>query len=232
MSDYKLDAAKAALALIKEGQTIGVGAGSTIAKLITLIAEECSFAASLTLVSSSFTTSNLILEKGLNLRYTNTIKKLDIYFDGCDQFDKDLNALKSGGGIHTTEKILASMALEFILIGDAGKFADQLGTTYPLVIEVLPNALPLVLNHLNTTFPDARLNLRMSSQKDGAVISDHGNLLVDIHFPELMPLDELNARIGLIPGVVEHSLFYRIAAKAIIAGAEGIKTITSPYREA
>jgi len=232
MSDYKLDAAKAALALIKEGQTIGVGAGSTIAKLITLIAEECSFAASLTLVSSSFTTSNLILEKGLNLRYTNTIKKLDIYFDGCDQFDKDLNALKSGGGIHTTEKILASMALEFILIGDAGKFADQLGTTYPLVIEVLPNALPLVLNHLNTTFPDARLNLRMSSQKDGAVISDHGNLLVDIHFPELMPLDELNTRIGLIPGVVEHSLFYRIAAKAIIAGAEGIKTITSPYREA
>lgn len=225
MSDYKMDAARAAMQLLKEGQTIGLGAGSTIAKLIELITTECSFASSLTFISSSFTTSNLILEKGLNLRYTNTIKKLDLYFDGCDQFDKELNALKSGGGIHTTEKILASMALEFVLIGDAGKFADQLDTTYPLVIEVLPNALPLVLNHLNTSFPDARLNLRMSSQKDGAVISDHGNLLVDIHFSTLLPLEELNIRISLIPGVVEHSLFYRIAAKAIIAGPDGVQTL-------
>jgi len=225
MSDYKMDAARAAMQLLKEGQTIGLGAGSTIAKLIELITTECSFASSLTFISSSFTTSNLILEKGLNLRYTNTIKKLDLYFDGCDQFDKELNALKSGGGIHTTEKILASMALEFVLIGDAGKFAEQLDSTYPLVIEVLPNALPLVLNHLNTSFPDARLNLRMSSQKDGAVISDHGNLLVDIHFSALLPLEELNIRISLIPGVVEHSLFYRIAAKAIIAGPDGVQTL-------
>ncbi|MET1054880.1 MAG: ribose 5-phosphate isomerase A [Pedobacter sp.] len=226
MSDYKMDAAKAALTQITEGQTIGLGAGSTIAKLINLIATECSFAPSLTLISSSFSTSNLILEKGLNLGSTHTIKKLDIYFDGCDQFDKELNALKSGGGIHTTEKILAAMALQFILIGDEGKFADQLDLTYPLVIEVLPNALPFVLSHLNTNFPDARLNLRMSSQKDGAVISDHGNLLVDIHFSTLLPLDQLNTRIRMIPGVVEHSLFYRMAAKAIIAGPKGIQTIT------
>jgi ribose 5-phosphate isomerase A len=224
-SDYKMDAAKAALELIEEGQTIGLGAGSTIAKLIHLIATECSFASSLTLISSSFTTSNLIQEKGLNLGSTHTIKKLDIYFDGCDQFDRELNALKSGGGIHTNEKILASMAVHFILIGDNGKFADQLDITYPLVIEVLPNALPFVLHHLNTTFPDARLNLRMSSQKDGAVISDHGNLLVDIHFSQLLPLNELNAKISLIPGVIEHSLFYRIAAKAIIAGADGVQTL-------
>jgi ribose 5-phosphate isomerase A len=224
-SDYKLDAAKAALELIKEGQTLGVGAGSTIAKLISLIATECSFAPSLTLISSSFSTSNLILEKGLNLGSTHSIRKLDIYFDGCDQFDRELNALKSGGGIHTNEKILASMAMQFILIGDESKFADQLDATYPLVIEVLPNALPFVLNHLNTTFPDARLNLRMSSQKDGAVISDHGNLLVDIHFSHLLPLKELNTTISQIPGIVEHSLFYRIAAKAIIAGAKGLQTL-------
>jgi ribose 5-phosphate isomerase A len=229
MSDYKMDAAKAALTYIKAGQTIGAGAGSTIAKLIHLIAEECSFASSLNFVSSSFTTSNLIQEKGLNLRSTHTIKKLDLYFDGCDQFDKELNALKSGGGIHTTEKILAAMALEFILIGDAGKFTDQLDEIYPLVIEVLPNALPFVLNHLDISFPDARLNLRMSSQKDGAVISDHGNLLIDIHFSKLLPLDQLNTKVRMIPGVVEHSLFYRMAAKAIIAGPEGIKTLTPQY---
>jgi len=226
MSDYKLEAALAAMKHIKEGQTVGVGAGSTIANLINLIASESALASTLTLVSSSFTTAKLIMEKGLRLQSANTIKELDLYFDGCDQFDQELNALKSGGGIHTTEKILAAMACEFILIGDAGKFSAQLDVTYPLVIEVLHNALPFVMKHLNINFPDASLNLRMSSQKDGALISDHGNYLVDIHFAALLPLEELNTKIALIPGVVAHSLFYRMAAMAIIAGQDGVKILT------
>lgn len=229
MTDYKMEAAKAALEFIKPGQTIGVGAGSTIANLIKLITEECSFSSSLTLVSSSFKTSNLIIDSGLNLQSAAVIKRLDIYFDGCDQFDTELNALKSGGGIHTTEKILASMADQFILIGDTGKFAAHLGTNYPLVIEVIPTALNIVMQQLTASFPEARLMLRLSTQKDGAVISEYGNFLVDIHFSHLIALDELNVRIKMIPGVVEHSLFYRMATSAIIAGEEGTKILSPQY---
>lgn len=229
MADYKMEAAKAALKYIKPGQTIGLGAGTTIANLVALIAAESKDAASFTFTSSSFKTTGLLAQHGLTIQLPTLLNHLDIYFDGCDQFDTELNALKSGGGIHTTEKILASMAAEFIIIGDAGKFAPKLDTTYPLVIEVLPAALQIVLKQLKTNFPDATLNLRMSSQKDGAVISDNGNFLVDIHFKQLIPLDELNIHIKMIPGIAEHSLFYRMAAKAIIAGPDGIQIIMPRY---
>src|SRR6202008_2039737 len=118
----KMEAAKAAFKLIKQGQCIGLGAGTTVANLVSLLASDGSLAASLTLVSSSFKTAGLLSERGINVHPMALTKSVDIYFDGCDQFDTELNALKSGGGIHTTEKILAAMAKEFILIGDDAKF--------------------------------------------------------------------------------------------------------------
>ena len=229
MADYKMEAAKAAVKLIKPGQTIGLGAGTTIANLVNLLAADPSLAASVSLVSSSFKTTTLIAGWGLNVRSIALTNSLDIYFDGCDQFDTELNALKSGGGIHTTEKILASIAQEFILIGDDVKFVNKLDSTYPLVLEVLPVALPLAMRQLNSYFPDARIDIRMSDQKDGAAISDNGNLLLDIYFNQLPALGKLNVQAKMIPGVVEHSLFYRMAAKAIIAGAGGIKFILPAY---
>lgn len=226
MIDYKLEAAKASLKFIKEGQTIGLGAGSTIVHLVNLISEEREFAASLTFVSSSFKTRSYLLEKGLNVLFSNVLSKLDIYFDGCDQFDMDLNALKSGGGIHTSEKILASMASEFILMGDEGKMVARLDHTYPLVIEILQEALPVVLAHIQSVYPASVVKLRMSNQKDGALISDHGNLLADIHFTELPELSALNIAVKMIPGVVDHSLFYGMAAKAVVAGENGIRIVS------
>ncbi|MFA6084989.1 ribose 5-phosphate isomerase A [Mucilaginibacter sp.] len=229
MTDYKIEAAKAALSLIKTGQTIGLGAGSTVAHLINLISQKTDLADSLIFTSSSFKTTSNLLEHGLRVQSPAQLKHLDVYFDGCDQFDKELNALKSGGGIHTTEKILASMANEFILMGDEGKFAEQLDTTYPLVIEVLPQAIQVVLLRLATDHPQAKVNLRMSTQKDGAVISENGNLLADIHFDKTIAPDILNIQIKMIPGIVDHSLFYRMATKAVIAGDKGIRTIYPNY---
>lgn len=225
MIDLKLEAAKAALKFIKPGQTIGVGAGSTIAHLVSLIAADDELATTVTFTSSSFKTTALLAKNGFKVAVPALLSALDIYFDGCDQFDTNLNALKSGGGIHTTEKILASIANEFILIGDAGKYVDELTNTYPLVIEILPAALQIVLKRLAINFPGAKTIQRMSDKKDGALISDNGNMLADVFFAELLPLDELNIKVKMIPGVVEHSLFYGMATKAIIAGEDGIRVI-------
>lgn len=226
MIDYKLEAAKTALQFIKAEQIIGLGAGSTVAHLIDLIRKDEQLAASLTFVSSSFKTNTYLLQHKLNVQSPAQISKIDIYFDGCDQFDNELNALKSGGGIHTAEKILASMASEFILMGDEGKQADKLDVTYPLVIEIIPMALQAVLSCFALSFPDADVKLRMSNQKDGALISEHGNYLADIHFTRLKELQSLNTQIKMIPGIVEHSLFYKMATKAIVSGKEGTKIIT------
>jgi ribose 5-phosphate isomerase A len=226
MTDYKMEAAKAALQFIKPGQIIGVGAGSTIANLIELLAADSRLASSLTLATSSFKTAGLIMEKGLNIKAAEHLTKLDIYFDGCDQLDAQLNALKSGGGIHTSEKILASLANEFILLGDAGKSIQSLDTTYPLVLEVLPTALQLVQQWLAKNIPTAKATMRLSTQKDGAVMTENGNYLLDVYFAELWPLEKMNA-IKMVSGIVEHSLFYGIAKKAIIAGEGGVRILTS-----
>ncbi len=225
MTDYKLEAAKAALTLITPNQIIGLGAGSTIAHLVNMLARDLKLAASLIFTSSSFKTTQLLSKHELRIQSPALLNKLDIYFDGCDQFDSELNALKSGGGIHTTEKILASMAHEFILLGDEGKFSAQLNATYPLVIEILPQALQIVPAKLATLFPQATLTQRMSTQKDGALISDNGNMLIDVQFAELPEPAKLNALVKMIPGVVEHSLFYQMAGRAIVAGENGIRTI-------
>jgi ribose 5-phosphate isomerase A len=226
MADHKLEAAKAAFKLIKTGETIGLGAGTTVLHLAGMIAQNTDLARSVVLVSSSFKTNSYLQEQGLNVKPASAIKHLDIYFDGCDQFDQQLNALKSGGGIHTTEKILTSMAAEFVLMGDDAKFVPQLTTTYPLVIEILPQALQIVLAKLRSAYPDADIKLRMGDQKDGAVISDNGNLLADIRFTHVPQWQQLNIDVKMIPGVVEHSLFYGMATKAIISGEGGIQIIT------
>ena len=225
MTDHKLEAAKAASTLISAGKTIGLGAGTTIAHLVNILVQDNELAASLIFTSSSFKTTQLLSKHGLRIQSPALLNQLDLYFDGCDQFDSELNALKSGGGIHTTEKILALMAKEFIILGDDAKFAPQLDATYPLVIEILPQALQIVLVKLKALFPSATLTQRMSTQKDGALISDNGNMLVDVQFTELPFPAQLNTLVKMIPGVVEHSLFYQLASKAIISGENGIRTI-------
>ncbi|OKS85197.1 ribose 5-phosphate isomerase A [Mucilaginibacter polytrichastri] len=223
--DYRKEAAKACLQFLEPGQIIGLGAGTTVAYLVDMIAEAAGLAASLTFVSSSFKTRAYLQQKGLNVKTAAIISELDIYFDGCDQFDAGLNALKSGGGIHTSEKILAAMAGQFILMGDESKVVTKLDNTYPLVIEILQEAYAGVIKKLQVDYPTASITLRMGKSKDGAVISDNGNLLADMLFTELPEIAALNTHVKMMPGIVDHSLFYQMATKAIVAGEHGVRLI-------
>ena len=226
MQDYKKEAARAAVALIRPGSTVGFGAGSTIAHLVGFIKDDAALAASLFTVTSSFTTRLLLEKSGLPVKEMGATVSIDQYFDGCDQFDAALNALKSGGGIHTREKIAASMAREFILLGDESKYAERLDGKYPLVIEVIPDALALVLARLPEIFEGAAPLIRMNDKTDGAAISGNGNYLIDCRFTRFPEPAVLNEKVGLLPGVLEHSLFYGMAHRAILAGDQGtiIKT--------
>src|SRR5260221_12875322 len=98
MQDYKKEAAKEAVKLIKPGMTIGFGAGSTMGHLIRYIKADLPLSGSLTTVTSSFTTRRILLEEGFVVREAGWLPGIDVYFDGCDQFDWRLTAFKSGGG--------------------------------------------------------------------------------------------------------------------------------------
>jgi ribose 5-phosphate isomerase A len=223
--DLKKEAARKAITYINNKTTVGLGAGSTIAFMIEFLAEEVKKGLALKLVTSSFTTHQLLLQNGFTVQAIADVAEIDIYFDGCDQFDNNLNALKSGGGIHTREKLLASMAKQFILAGDEAKYAEELSTKFPLVIELLPESYRYVLARIQNLFPGVKMVLRISDKKDGAAITENGNYLVDCWFTSWPDLGLLNKQIKAITGVVETSLFYQLADKAIIAGKDGVRIL-------
>jgi ribose 5-phosphate isomerase A len=221
--DYKKEAAAAALSLITPGCTVGFGAGSTMIHLIDFVSDDMGLMGSLRALSSSFTTRELLRQKGFIVQEAGWTATLDMYFDGCDQFDRRLSALKSGGGVHTSEKVLAAMAGEFILVGDAVKRVEHLGSEYPLVLEVIPEALAYVSDRVQRFFQPVRSVVRRSDKKDGAVITERGNFLIDCWFDPFPEPAVINDRLLGIPGILEHSLFYNLAHRAIVAGPDGIK---------
>jgi len=225
MEDLKQQAAQAALPYIEPHQRIGLGAGSTIAHLIEQV-RALPFLDTLTFLTSSYTTKIRLKQAGLMSLETATISHIDRYFDSCDHYDAELNALKSGGGVHTQEKLLAAMSKEFILLVDESKYREriiQAGT--PLCIECLAQAESFVSHTLQTLYPSAKLQVRMGQNKDGAVISDNGHMLMDIWFHNALPLAQLNRTLQSVPGIIEHSLFYRLANKALVASNEGVAVL-------
>ena len=221
--DYKKEAAREAFTFIRPGSIVGFGAGSTMGYLIGLIAGDAGLKGSLKVLSSSFATREILRAGGFAVGEAGSTVRLDLYFDGCDQFDRRLSALKSGGGIHTSEKVMAAMADEFILVGDAGKRVEQLGSEYPLVLEVIPEALAYVSDRVLRFFQPLRSVLRQSDRKDGAVVTERGNFLIDCWFDPFPEPAVINDRLLGIPGILEHSLFYNLAHRAIVAGPDGIK---------
>jgi ribose 5-phosphate isomerase A len=216
MINYKKKSAEKAFQLIKPGQAIGLGDGSTVLYLAELIAADQDLSATLKLTSSSVKTMFKMAELGLTSTPLSEMKAVDRYFDGCDQFDRELNALKSGSCIHTVEKILAGMAKEFILIGDLDKYAEKLTSAYPVVVEIIPAALSSVTEKLKMEFP-------LAAYTQQAAVFERGNYLLDMNFGHWPALDHLNTFIKMMPGVIDHSLFYHMADSAIISGPDGTR---------
>lgn len=223
--DLKKEAALTAVNLIEQGQLIGFGAGSTIAFMIDMLAQQTPEKRPALVTTSSFTTRQLLLQKGFTLVAAADVSVIDIYFDGCDQLDSDLHALKSGGGIHTQEKLLAAMAKQFVIAGDESKHVQSFTTICPLVLEILPQALQFAPAKLRHLFDGITAGLRMNDKKDGAVITENGNYLLDVYFPDWPPLSTLNGILKNIPGIIETSLFYNMVHKAVIAGKDGTRII-------
>lgn len=226
--NLKTASALKAVELIRNNSIIGLGAGSTMAFMVEYLADEVKNGLQIQVASSSFSTRELLLQKGFKVLSIQDIAEIDIYFDGCDLVDKNLNALKSGGGIHTIEKLLASMAKEFILVVDTTKYVGEFNTDFPLVVEFLPQALSFVPATVKRLFEGALTSIRFSNKKDGPVITENGNYLLDIKFNTWPPLDILAASIKEIAGIVDSSLFYGLVNKVIVASTDGVTIIDNP----
>jgi len=212
--------AKEAIKYIRDGMVVGLGGGRTIAYLIEYIKEEN---IKVKIVTPSTKTKMICIENGLEVLHTGFVDRVNVAFDGCDQVDEKLNALKSGGGIHTKEKLIASMSEEYILLVDEAKVEKELSFKAPVVLEILEDSLKYVERKVLQL--GGKPIVRASDIKDGFIISDNGNLLMNVSFSDVGNVNELNSRLINICGVVETSLFTSVITKAIVAGEQGIRVI-------
>ena len=199
--------AKAALDLGPDHGSIGRGGGETISYLADVIKEARK---DVKVVTPSDHTAQVCKKLGLEIVDTKEVKEIEIAFDGCDQVDSDLDAYKSGGGIHTLEKIIAKMAKEYVLLVDETKVTDKLNNKVPVVLDIIPEAVNYVTSQVEAM---------------GATVKKRDEHLLEVYYDTLPELEEIDKNLKMITGVIETSLFYQVATKALVAGEEGIRVI-------
>ncbi len=213
--EQKKAAAATAIEYVQEG-IIGVGTGSTVNHFIDLLADiKHRIEAA---VSSSEASTERMKKHGIPVLDLNAAGPLELYVDGADESNHQLQLIKGGGGALTREKIVAAASRTFVCIADESKLVERLGA-FPLPIEVIPMARSYVgreLVKLGGT-PVWRENF----------VTDNGNLILDVHHLEIMEPIKMEQRINSIPGVVTVGLFAERPADVLILGTvDGTRTIT------
>lgn len=215
MNTLKAQAAKAALAYVDDNMIIGVGTGSTVNYFIDELAtikhriDAC--------VASSKATESRLRAAGIPVIDLNSASDLPLYVDGADEVNERYEMIKGGGGALTGEKIVATVARQFICIVDESKLVKHLGP-FPLAVEVLPMARSYVAREI--------VKLGGDPEYREGFISDHGNIILDVYNLEITDARQLEDTINCIPGVVENGLFAkRLADKVLVASENGVKII-------
>ncbi|STY31651.1 ribose 5-phosphate isomerase, constitutive [Legionella wadsworthii] len=215
MSELKMKAAKAALQYIEDDMIVGVGTGSTVNFFIKELAsikhriDAC--------VSSSKATEALLRKEGIPVIDLNSVEDLPIYIDGADEVTEQGEMIKGGGGAHTREKIVASVAEKFICIVDETKLVSRLGQ-FPVAVEVLPLARSMVARKI--------VQLGGDPEYREGFVTDNGNIILDVFNLNLNEPKEMEDRINLLTGVVENGIFvHRVADIILLASQDGVKHV-------
>ncbi|MGC3980006.1 MAG: ribose-5-phosphate isomerase RpiA [Steroidobacteraceae bacterium] len=211
----KQRAAEAALKYVEEDTIIGVGTGSTVNLFINaLAAQKLRIRGA---VSSSNASTERLRAHQIEIFELNAVGDIEVYIDGADESDPHLRLIKGGGAALTREKIVAAAARRFVCIVDASKQVDVLGN-FPLPVEVIPMARSYV----------ARQLVKLGGHpiwREG-VITDNGNLILDVHGLRITDPVKLETQINQIVGVVTVGLFASRPADVLIVGsAEGVKIL-------
>ncbi len=226
-SDHaKRRAGEHAAAAVEDGMVVGLGTGSTTAYAIDAIGAAVDQGLDISAIPTSFQSRQRALEHDIPLTALDAVDGVDLAIDGADQVvdapDSPAHGtlLKGGGGAHTREKLVASAADRFIVVADETKLVEHIDAPVPL--EVLPAAHSLVADRLRDL--EGEPTLRAATAKDGPVITDNGNLLIDCRFPasRLAQPADLATRLTAIPGVLEHGLFVDLADVTVIGRDDGV----------
>ncbi len=214
--ELKLAAARKALDYVVDGTIIGIGSGSTVNIFIAELGKVKHRVKAA--VSSSEKSSQLLRAQGITVLDLNDVDQYPVYVDGADEINFQLHMIKGGGAALTREKIVSAVAQKFICIVDASKRKETLGA-FALPVEVIPMARNLVARELTKLGG-------LPTWREG-VITDNGNIILDVSGWVITDAVALEAQINQITGVVMNGLFARRPADvALVASAVGVDVFT------
>ena len=206
----------AALSYVQPDTIIGVGTGSTVNCFIDALAsikDQIKAA-----VSSSEASTERLKALGITVMDLNEVDSFDLYVDGADEINPQMEMIKGGGAALTREKIVAAVARQFVCIVDSGKVVETMGR-FPLPVEVIPMSREYVARELK--------KLGGNPVYRAGVVTDNGNQILDVHGLHISNAKQLESQINNIVGVVTVGLFaHRGADVALVGSPEGVKTVT------
>jgi len=225
IDEAKRNAALEAVKHVKDNFVIGLGSGSTAAYAIEQIGNRMKREKiRVSAVPTSYQAFMLAVKHGIPITTLEEHPTLDLTIDGADQIDDELNLIKGMGGALTREKIVASTSKKLVIVADERKKVKFLGeNNQPVPIEVVPFATPIVMHKIKEM--GGKPFLRESNKKVGPVITDNGNIIVDVNFGLVHEPAELNHKLKGIPGVVETGLFVKMADLIYLGERAGVRKL-------
>jgi ribose 5-phosphate isomerase A len=210
-------AVAAARTRVQPGMTIGLGSGRAVFALVEALASKWRGPSRLRGVVASSATEARARAAGIDLVELDGQLTLDLAIDGADEVDRDLGLIKGGGGALLREKLVMAAARRVLVVAEAAKFVERLGTVHPLPVEVVRFAWPSTRQRLLELVPAAELRVAA----DGApVVTDEGHYLLDCAVPD-GDLAALGAAVKATLGVVEHGLFLDMADEVLLGRPDG-----------
>ncbi len=227
-NELKMAAARAALEYVKDGMKLGIGTGSTADAFIQLLAGKVDEGMTIIGVPTSQKTADLCGKLGVPLTTLDETPWLDLTIDGADEIDSSLRLIKGGGGALLREKIVACASNSMLVIADDSKLVETLGA-FDLPIEV--NRFGMTATRMAVEKIAEKLGLtggiELRQSEESEFVTDEGHLIFDACFGRIPDPEALSEALLQVPGVVEHGLFLGIAKTAILAGNNGIQTLSA-----
>ena len=224
--------ADAAINEVRSDMILGLGSGSTAALMIKSLAKEIRSGKLQNIrgVATSFQSEVLALELDIPLIDLASVSQIDLAIDGADEVDPGFQLIKGGGACHVREKLVASKADQFLIVVDETKLVNKLNQSFPLPVEVLPNSWKQVQDVISEMNGSSKL--RMANKKAGPIVTDQGNLILDVLFNDgINNPKNLEMSINNIPGVLENGLFVDITDKVLVGKIENnIPVVYSPTK--
>ena len=228
-NQMKQAVAEAAVEQFRDGMIVGLGSGSTAALMIQGLGQRLASGQlkDIVGVTTSFKVRFWLRSWGSPC-CLNAVDRIDLAIDGADEVDPSFQLIKGGGACHVQEKLVAARADRFIVVVDSTKLVDRLNLGFLLPVEVLPGAWRQVQQQL--TGMGGAAELRMAQRKAGPVVTDQGNLVLDVRFNGgIADPVALEREINNIPGVLENGLFVNLADEVLVGevsdGVAGVRSL-------